>query len=72
MIQNKETDKVSVSNGKYIHIKGRTVEEHYRDHVQPGDLGNTKHLFFLDIGRSPAASRDSIQFHMVSYCSAIE
>ena len=35
-------------------------------------LASTKRLFFLDIGRMPAASRDSIQFHMVSCCSAIK
>ena len=29
-------------------------------------------LFFLDVGHISAASRDSIQFHMVSYCSAIK
>ena len=28
--------------------------------------------FFLDVGRMPAASKVSIQFHMVSYCSAIK
>ena len=32
----------------------------------------SKHLFFLEVGQMPAASRDSIQFHMVSYCSAIK
>ena len=37
-----------------------------------GDLVNTRHLFFLDVGRMHAVSRDSIQFHMVSYCSAIK
>ena len=36
------------------------------------DSANTKRLFFLDIGRMPGASRESIQFHMVSYCSAIK
>ena len=30
------------------------------------------HPFFLDIGWMPAAFRDRIQFHMVSYCSAIK
>ena len=52
--------------------RSMNVEAHYWDHVQPGDLVNTKSLFFLDIGRMPAASQDSIQFHMVSYCSAIK
>ena len=28
--------------------------------------------FLLDVGRMPAASRVSIQFYMVSYCSAIK
>ena len=41
-------------------------------HCQHGDLVNTKRLFFLDIGRMPAASRESIQFPMVSYSSAIK
>ena len=36
------------------------------------DQVNTKCLFFLDVGRMPAASRENIQFHMVSYCSAIK
>ena len=40
--------------------------------VKPGDSVNTKCLFFLDVGRMSAASRDSIQFHMVSYCSTIK
>ena len=35
--------------------------------TQHGDPINTKCLFFLDVGRMPAASRESIQFHMVSY-----
>ena len=51
---------------------GKTAEEHYRDHIQPRDSVNTKRIFFLDVGRSPAASPDSIQFHMVSHCSAIK
>ena len=42
------------------------IEAHYWDHIQPGDSVNTKHLFFLDVGLMPAASRESIQFHMVS------
>ena len=41
-------------------------------HCQHGDQVNTKRLFFLDVGRMPAASRESIPFNMVSYCSAIK
>ena len=35
-------------------------------HSQHRDPVNTKRLFFLDVGRTPAASREIIQFHMVS------
>ena len=41
-------------------------------HSQHGDPVNTKCLFFLEVGRMPAAFRENIQFHMVSYCSAIK
>ena len=41
-------------------------------HSQHGDPINTQCLFFLDVGQMPAASRESIQFHMVSYCNAIK
>ena len=37
-----------------------------------GNSVNTRRLFFLDAGRIPVASQDSIQFHMVSYCSVIK
>ena len=40
--------------------------------VQPEATRNTKRLFFLDNGHRSAASKISIQFHMVSYCSAIK
>ena len=40
--------------------------------VQPEATANTKYLFFLDVGRMPAASGVSIQFHIVSYCSTIK
>ena len=36
------------------------------------ESASTKYLFFLDVGRMPTASRESIQFHMVNYCSAIK
>ena len=35
-----------------------------------GDSVNTRRLFFLDVDRMPAASGDSIQCHMVSYCNS--
>ena len=35
-------------------------------HSQQGDPVNTKCLFFLDIGRMPVATQESIQFHMLS------
>ena len=41
-------------------------------HCQHGDPVNTKCLFFLDVGRMPAASRESIQFNIASHCSAIK
>ena len=41
-------------------------------HSQHGDPVNTKCLFFLDIGQMPAASQESIQFHMVNYGRAIK
>ena len=36
-------------------------------YTQDGDSVNTRCLFFLDVGQMPLASRESIQFHMVSY-----
>ena len=39
---------------------------------EQGDSVNTRRLFFLDVGRMPAASQLSIQFHMVRYCSTIK
>ena len=38
----------------------------------PTHLATIMRPFFLDIGRMPAASRVSIHFHMVSYCSIIK
>ena len=38
----------------------------------PRHLASIMCLFILDVGRIPAASRDSIQYHMVSYCSVIK
>ena len=48
--------------------KRRTNAQDYTAmvHSQDGDLVNIRGLFFLDIGRMPVASQDSIQFHMVS------
>ena len=51
--------------------KGGKIEKS-STRVQPEATANTKRLFFLDVGRMPAASRVSIQFHMVSYCSAMK
>ena len=51
--------------------KGGRVEKS-STRVQPESTANTKRLFFLAVGRRPAASEISIQFHMVSYCSAIK
>ena len=39
---------------------------------QPEATANYKCLFFLDVGRAWRPSEDSIQSHMVSYCSAIK
>ena len=38
---------------------------------QPGTSVNTKHLFFLDVGWGLWPPEIGIQFHMVSYRSAI-
>ena len=51
---------------------GQQEKEKSSTRVQPEATANTKRLFFLDVGQMPAASRVSIQFHMVSYCSAIK
>ena len=37
--------------------------------VQPGDLVNTKCLFFLDVGRMPVAPRDSIHLFIWGFTS---
>ena len=55
-----------------------TQKEEVDGYVTTGVTWIPRHLatiigpFFLDVGRMPAASRVSIQFHMVSYCSAIK
>ena len=46
---------------------------HYGVHLQyQGIEPSLFRPFFLDVGQLPAAIRVSIQFHMVSYCSAIK
>ena len=62
------------------HVARRMKEEkedETRDHTamvhsQDEDSVNTGRLFFLDVGWMLAASKESIQFHMVSYYSAIK
>ena len=46
--------------------KGDYVVFHYGVHLPVEAPATTKHLFFLEVGRMPAASGESIQFHMVS------
>ena len=51
--------------------KGGTVRKN-ATRGQPEASVNTKRLFFLDVGRGMQPPKISIQFHMVSYCSAIK
>ena len=46
--------------------EGRNVGLHCYGTLSARDLATILRLFFLDVGRMPAASRESIQSHMVS------
>ena len=43
--------------------EGRFAGLHCYGTLSTQDSASTKHLFFLDVGRMPVASRESIQFH---------
>ena len=47
----------------YVTTGVTSIPRHFASIMRP---------FFLDVGRMPGNSRVSIQFHMVSYCSAIK
>ena len=69
------TDNINVSVFETEWSKDNSKKMESMQYFTTGFTYSTKSLFrpfFLDAGRLPAAIRVSIQFHMVSYSSAIK
>ena len=67
-----------VTQKAQIPYSGPTRKEGVDGYVTTGVTSISRHLttivhpFFLDVGQMTATYRVGIQFHMVSYCSAIK